>query len=110
LKCHRIQYKPSTSFYRISATPTPTDQIRSQKSHSCDITATHSLDPSESLASYRTSYDSQHQFIPSTTNRNRLDRPPLSVFRRISNPIISKSLTTLHSASPWQLRDLNNVR
>ncbi len=109
LKCHRTQHRPSASFYRISAT-TITDQIRLEKSHSCDITAYHSFKKSDSITTYRTSCDSQRQFIPLRKNRNFLDRPQLSVFRRISNPKISKSLTSFDNTSPWHLREPNSVR
>jgi hypothetical protein len=109
LKCHRTQYRPSSSFYRISAT-TITDQIRVEKSHSCDITTSHSFGKSDSLTSYRISCDSQRQFIPVRKNKNFLDRPQLSVFRCISNPNVSKSVTSLDNSSPWHLREPNFVR
>jgi hypothetical protein len=100
-----FRYKPSTSFYRISAT-LPSDQIRLEKSHSCDITASRLPGKSNSITSHRASCDSQRHFIPLTKDKNFLDRPQLSVFRRRSNPVISKSLTT----SSWHLREPNFVR
>jgi hypothetical protein len=96
------------SFSRISATTA--DQIRLEKSHSCDITANHLLTKSDSIASYRTSCDSQNQFIPLRKSKNFLDRPQLSVFRRLSNPTVSKPLTTFQNGNSWHLKEPNFVR
>ena len=82
-----------------------TEQMRLEKSHSCDITSSHSLGKSDSITSYRTSCDSQRQFIPLSRNRRFLDRPQLSVFRRISNPTCSKSSMSFDNENPWHLRE-----
>ena len=63
------------------------------------------MERSESITSYRTSCDSNHQFIPLSTHRTLLDRPQLSVFRQMSKPILSKSLTAITGASPWHLQE-----
>ena len=49
-------------------------------------------------------------FIPLTKNQNILDRPQLSVFRRRSEQIISKSLAAVDDESPWHLREPKYVR
>jgi hypothetical protein len=109
LKCHRTRYRPSVSFNRISTT-TINEQMRLEKSHSCDITSSHSFRKSDSMISYRTSCDSQRQFIPLNKNQRFLDRPQLSVFRRISNPTSSKSSISFDNGNPWHLREPNFVR
>ncbi|CAF1434717.1 unnamed protein product [Rotaria sp. Silwood1] len=109
LKCQRIKYKASTSFFRTSTT-TPIDQIRFGKSHSCDMSAANSLVKSNSIMSQRISYDSQHPFISLKENKNFLDHPQLSTFRQLSKPIIAKSLATLDDTNPWHLRESNFVR
>lgn len=108
LKCHRPQYRTSASFYRISAS-TIAEQIRLDKSPSCDITATHSLNKSDSITSHRASCDSQGHFLPLNGKRRLLDRPQLSsAFRRLSNR--SDSSKSFDHGSPWHLRQPNLVR
>ena len=110
LKCHRPQYRTSSSFYRISAS-TIAEQIRLDKSPSCDITATHSLNKSDSITSHRASCDSQGHFLPLYGKRKLLDRPQLSsAFRRISNSTRSGSSRSFDQGSPWHLRQPNLVR
>jgi hypothetical protein len=87
-----------------------TEQMRLEKSHSCDITGLHSFGKSDSITSYRTSCDSQRQFIPLSKNQRFLDRPQLSVFRRISNPTSLKSSISFDNENPWHLRESNFFR
>jgi hypothetical protein len=93
LRCHRLKKKPIGS--HAHRTSTTIDQIRVQKSHSCDITSGHLLETSESMTSNRTSCDSQRQFIPLTTQRRLLDHRQMSVFKHKAHSTTSKSLSTL---------------